>query len=700
MFITERASGSRIKVSLTEAGSSGTIGYWLIPDGDAYVKLPIQRTYDVQRESPNYKTLWTHRGTESVDIVQSGDLLLPVWPVVLHWEKLADHFPWLKPLIHDQKEGLFDPGSDKMLGAIQTIQKYLFGHQWSFFVVPGGSSSGLFGCAGGETKLPSYWDEFVKELEGQVSHSPQHVTIDAKSVDRIGFVNSDGDCSKITPISALVASQVQGLGAFLGRFEDGPEWSNLSQAYDQGILNDPTDFRGVDEVILQSLFNPASYRAAELLVQGDPPEIEKYQRIIRWFASFAHKVGLDWFDPSSFVDGGADEINTTEELIDAVMDGRIFNPSQLKRIGNLRRLMGPVYVNAYYDQTGPKGEEAVVKLLYMAKKAGDDDRDFDWLRLVRYTAWNDRDKVWKPSSVVVGKLDQNSLRGNEALVVGRLIRHLKNGGSATIQRPGINMETFLYRGPKAILAPDGSEVNIPLEIAGGAEIKLYSQQQESSQQETDGDYLVEATLRRLMDLTRSNGRYRHGGLRRIGPARLGTWVYDPTIRGRHENSRFVIRGTPKLKWAPDGTAILRFRVKSRAERSTTGEWQIGSIFFRRQKKGIRYSVATSGEDWKTAFEAADVEVTCSCPDFKYRWHYALSQKKVAPKPIGPGDAPPVITNPGMNLSLCKHLHAVADLCSDPSFLKSTFSDQLFKKALNPDPPVSKTERTRRRNVVL
>ena len=53
----------------------------------------------------------------------------------------------------------------------------------------------------------------------------------------------------------------------------------------------------------------------------------------------------------------------------------------------------------------------------------------------------------------------------------------------------------------------------------------------------------------------------------------------------------------------------------------------------------------------------NVEVSCSCPDFMYRWEYALAQVGAAQIIYGNHEAPDY-TNPGHKIGLCKHLIAL------------------------------------------
>jgi hypothetical protein len=88
--------------------------------------------------------------------------------------------------------------------------------------------------------------------------------------------------------------------------------------------------------------------------------------------------------------------------------------------------------------------------------------------------------------------------------------------------------------------------------------------------------------------------------------------------------------------------------------------------------GASYSTHTIGNDGKpvrndnphkyvTVFVFLDtklhVRVSCSCPDFLYRWEVALHAKDAAEIEYSNGDAP-MITNPNMKATFCKHCCAL------------------------------------------
>jgi hypothetical protein len=56
----------------------------------------------------------------------------------------------------------------------------------------------------------------------------------------------------------------------------------------------------------------------------------------------------------------------------------------------------------------------------------------------------------------------------------------------------------------------------------------------------------------------------------------------------------------------------------------------------------------------------NVKVSCSCPDFMFRHEFSLHHYGAADIIYGNGE-PPVITNPGMRPSCCKHILALRAL---------------------------------------
>ncbi len=164
--------------------------------------------------------------------------------------------------------------------------------------------------------------------------------------------------------------------------------------------------------------------------------------------------------------------------------------------------------------------------------------------------------------------------------------------------------------------------------------------------------LEERSYYDLWNLTRTNGGYRRGGMRRI----RGRWVYDSSVPGRSTNgARYVTTAPPRPMVDQDGKITLRFQYQSRPGRNTTGMSQIGYIKFHDHEAFLK----TASRNIGLAIAKRDVWVACTCPDFRYRWHWVLAQDGSAPPPTGLGNAPPLQTNPDRKLSMCKHLSAVS-----------------------------------------
>lgn len=164
--------------------------------------------------------------------------------------------------------------------------------------------------------------------------------------------------------------------------------------------------------------------------------------------------------------------------------------------------------------------------------------------------------------------------------------------------------------------------------------------------------LVETGYLDLWNATRVNGEYKYGGMKRV----RGRWVYDPTVPGRTQNGkRFVTVAMPQVTVDTDGKVALRFRYQSKASRNTSGTSHMGYIKFADHAGFMR----TASRHITKAMAKRDVHVHCSCQDFKYRWHWVLARKDAAPTPVGPGAAPPDITNPRKLVAMCKHLTAVS-----------------------------------------
>jgi hypothetical protein len=86
-------------------------------------------------------------------------------------------------------------------------------------------------------------------------------------------------------------------------------------------------------------------------------------------------------------------------------------------------------------------------------------------------------------------------------------------------------------------------------------------------------------------------------------------------------------------------------------------------------KDYHYHTGTVGMMYKTTIRPlnpmqydlnngdAPAVVSCSCPDFKFRWEYANTQSQNAEIKYSNGQ-PAIVTNPSNRKQLCKHLYAI------------------------------------------
>lgn len=176
--------------------------------------------------------------------------------------------------------------------------------------------------------------------------------------------------------------------------------------------------------------------------------------------------------------------------------------------------------------------------------------------------------------------------------------------------------------------------------------------------ETVREILNEASFKSLLQATSSNGDYLIGGMRRVGRI----WVYDRDVRGRVANARFVVTTRPRLILDEDGCPSYRFVFRSRPDRNTTGMAHHGYIKFPDEAGPVRML-----DRIKSFFREEidlNVHVGCSCPDFKFKWHWVLHKGGSSHYPSGAGfdamDSPPNRTNPDRRIGMCKHLVAAKD----------------------------------------
>lgn len=59
-----------------------------------------------------------------------------------------------------------------------------------------------------------------------------------------------------------------------------------------------------------------------------------------------------------------------------------------------------------------------------------------------------------------------------------------------------------------------------------------------------------------------------------------------------------------------------------------------------------------------ALDQCELGVFCTCADFKYRFHYVVTQWESLPTGIGGQSTPAKVTNPNEDGFLCKHLTAI------------------------------------------
>lgn len=122
-------------------------------------------------------------------------------------------------------------------------------------------------------------------------------------------------------------------------------------------------------------------------------------------------------------------------------------------------------------------------------------------------------------------------------------------------------------------------------------------------------------------------------------------IVRKTPKLRKENSLFVRLSTPKFGYTKKGTAFAA--VKSY---STHIKLKDGSV--------VKH---VSPEKYVTVVEFLDnrlhVNLSCSCPDFLYRFEVALNKKGAAQIEYSNGELP-TVTNPTMIAACCKHCIAL------------------------------------------
>ena len=124
-----------------------------------------------------------------------------------------------------------------------------------------------------------------------------------------------------------------------------------------------------------------------------------------------------------------------------------------------------------------------------------------------------------------------------------------------------------------------------------------------------------------------------------GQSQLG--IYDlmkNTFPNRFENANATavlgVKATPRR---PNDTTLIM------STKGTTGDPATYITKIERTSPSVKYS-------------KSKLKVYCGCPDFKYTWAWALSQKGAAIVDASNED-PPDVRNPGYKPGVCKHLLA-------------------------------------------
>lgn len=124
-------------------------------------------------------------------------------------------------------------------------------------------------------------------------------------------------------------------------------------------------------------------------------------------------------------------------------------------------------------------------------------------------------------------------------------------------------------------------------------------------------------------------------------------IVKRTPKLRQENAKYVKLVSPKFGYTPKGHAFVA--VKSWSTKVITRQGLI-------VKK-------TNPDKYVTVVEFLDdklhVNLSCSCPDFMYRFEVALHNNQAANIEYSNGELP-VMTNPAMVAACCKHCIALFD----------------------------------------
>jgi hypothetical protein len=665
-----------VNESLTEAKDG--VGFWLIPTGrDEFAKAKILPSYKVgaSRLSIRKKEVSTvsgrQTGTSKSDRHRrsgpSDGTFLPVWAILAQQKVLRKYFPWIGDLVNSNKSTLFDPSHPESVDSALYVQSAIMSKGWSYFVVDG--DTGYFGTY--FNNLPKYWDAFVSELVGEHVFAPESIT--APHVSTLAFVDPRGgvigkiDLSRVrsydlgdarTISDAISAAKQKGASEF---DKDGSSSSSRSgadsssgygapmAAGSQGVNSpyDSLDFARPDFADLR-FDNFVSYPIIGTYISKNGYKESDVTNVLTFLRQYKNWLASDSSNHAK-VGKVTEVIEKLPELLElhAADAGYPFDASDYEERNDPDEGSEPDDVKHDTDDTwGVAAQSSGGVTQQSSTTSKQNNTDGEWGSSIPNrnptSKQNNTDGEWGSSIP-----NRNPPKPPQRL---ELPDHSKSGGmiphrDAARMRRNANVVDIDYT-----------------DVTDEDERKKISESLPLS--ESIQTLLLEVTFRRLMALTAQNGGYKYGGMVKVN----GVWVYDPDVPGRIQNSAFVISKPPRPKTDEDGFVRIDYNFKSRPERSTTGMRQHGYVkfippgFIRKVLRKI--GIGRPKSQWDM-----DVHVFCTCPDFKYRWHVALADKKAAARPDPSAgqamDKDPTITNPGKKLSLCKHLVAMG------SFLQKT-----------------------------
>ena len=117
----------------------------------------------------------------------------------------------------------------------------------------------------------------------------------------------------------------------------------------------------------------------------------------------------------------------------------------------------------------------------------------------------------------------------------------------------------------------------------------------------------------------------------------------PTLR--KENSKYAVVAEPRFGYTADGHAFVAARTWTTKVKDSYGH-------IVRKPPEPKYVTVVEFLD-----KSLHVNISCSCPDFLYRFEVALSLKDAYQIEYSNG-ALPVVTNPALRAACCKHCIAM------------------------------------------